>query len=355
MSMIMKVPMRLVSVLVAPLISGCVAMSYQNHSVAVDPQAHAVGMSGTVGSAPVVQTLRPQDVLDIIFHIDMASPDVYRVQPGDELEFRFRTAPDLNGRQSVLPDGAVVLPEIGSVKVAGRTLVEVRDHVTDLYRKVLKDPDVTVTAPTTQAALQALRSTLLHPAFGYSREITVRGDGYATFPLIGDVVLAGQTMPAVAKSLNERYAAIDSRVRVDVLLKRSTPNQLFVIGEVGQPGAFPIHRPMSVLEALALASGARSTARLDSVVIVRREADKATMTVYDLEAALSDGSNPQLAYLRPDDLLFVPKTRLAHASEVMRQLAGAVLFNGIGYTFSYRVDDKDDYRNDLRTLQSSQP
>lgn len=345
--------MRFPLALAALLLAGCAGMSYQDHSVSVGPEANAVGLPGGTESVPVVQSLRPQDVLDVIFHIDMASSEAYRIQPGDELDFRFQTAPDFNGRQTVLPDGSVVLPEAGSVSVAGRTLVEVRDHVADLYRKILKDPDVTVTAPATQAALQRLRSTLLHPAYGYSREISVRADGYGTFPLVGELALAGRSIPDVTQILNERYAAIDSRVRVDVLLKRSAPSQLFVIGEVGQPGAFPIHRPMSVLEALALANGARSTARLDSVVIVRRQADKATMTVYDVRGALSDGSNPQLAYLQPDDLLFVPKTRLAHSSEVMRQLASTFLFNGIGYTFSYRVDDKGEYPNELRTLQTT--
>lgn len=344
--------MRIPPVLAVLLLAGCAGMSYENHSIAVGPEANAVGLPGGSESVPIIQSLRPQDILDVIFHIDMASSEAYRVQAGDDLEFRFQTAPDFNGRQAVLPDGSVVLPEVGSVTVAGRTLVEVRDHVSDLYRKVLKDPDVVVTAPTTQAALQSLRSTLLHPAYGYSREISVRADGYGTFPLVGELALAGRSIPEVTQALNERYAAIDSRVRVDVLLKRSAPSQLFVIGEVGQPGAFPIYRPMSVLEALALANGARSTARLDSVVIVRRRADKATMTVYDLNAALADGSNPSLAYLQPDDLLFVPKTRLAHSSEVMRQLAGTFLFNGIGYTFSYRVDDKGDYSNELRGLQT---
>lgn len=338
--------------LAALLLSGCAGMSYQNHSVRVGSEANAVGISGGTESVSVVQSLRPQDVLDVIFHIEMASPEAYRVQAGDELEFRFQTAPDFSGRQTVLPDGTIVLPEAGRVNVAGRTLVEVRNHVADLYRRILKDPDVTVTAPATQATLHRLRSTLLHPAYGYSREITVRADGYGTFPLVGDLALAGRSISAVTKTLNERYAAIDSRVQVDVLLKRSAPSQLFVIGEVGQPGAFPLHRPMSVLEALALAGGARSTARLDSVVIVRRQADKATMTVYDVMGALSDGSSPQLAYLQPDDLLFVPKTRLAHTSEVMRQLASTFLFNGIGYTFSYRVDDKGEYPIELRNLQT---
>lgn len=38
---------------------------------------------------PVTQVLRPQDVLDVIFHIEMDSPNAYRIQPGDPLEILF--------------------------------------------------------------------------------------------------------------------------------------------------------------------------------------------------------------------------------------------------------------------------
>jgi polysaccharide export outer membrane protein len=126
-----------------------------------------------------------------------------------------------------------------------------------------------------------------------------------------------------------------------VLLKSTAGNEIYVLGEVGQPGSYPIRRPVSVLEALTLARGTNIKARLDSVVIMRRNGNQVQAVHYDVEKALS-GDASQIAYLQPDDMLYVPKTKLASAGELARQLADVVLFQGVGMSFSYRLDNKND-------------
>jgi polysaccharide export outer membrane protein len=44
-------------------------------------------------------------------------------------------------------------------------------------------------------------------------------------------------------------------------------------------------------------------------------------------------------------MLYVPKTKLASAGELARQLADVVLFQGVGVSFGYRLDNKDDNNN----------
>ena len=44
-------------------------------------------------------------------------------------------------------------------------------------------------------------------------------------------------------------------------------------------------------------------------------------------------------------MLYVPKTKLASAGELARQLADVVLFQGVGFSFGYRVDNKDNSSN----------
>ena len=73
---------------------------------------------------------------------------------------------------------------------------------------------------------------------------------------------------------------------VDVLLKSTAGNEIYVLGEVGQPGSYPIRRPVSVLEALTLARGTNVKARLDSVVIMRRNGNQVIAHRYDVEKAL---------------------------------------------------------------------
>jgi polysaccharide export outer membrane protein len=177
-----------------------------------------------------------------------------------------------------------------------------------------------------------------------SREITVGTDGYASFPEIGAVPLQGMTVNQLETFLNQKYAQLPGRMTVDVLLKSTAGNEIYVLGEVAQPGSYPIRRPVSVLEALTLARGTNVKARLDSVVIMRRNGNQVQAVRYDVEKALS-GDAPQIAYLQPDDMLYVPKTKLASAGELARQLADVVLFQGVGFSFGYRVDNKDSNNN----------
>lgn len=292
----------------------------------------------------VEQVLRPQDVLDVIFHIGTTSKSHYLIQPGDQADVTFQTAPELNGNKLVLPDGSIDMPYVGNVQVAGLTAEGSRQLLERRYAKVLKKPQITFSISHAMAQLDNLRSSLTNPATGLSREITVNSDGFASFPLIGAMSLQGKTLSELQTELNQRYAKQAGQVSVDVLLKSTAANEVFVMGEVGEPGAYPIRRPISVLEALTLAKGPTGTANLDSVVIMRRQGNQVRAQVYDVDAAL-DGESLQFAYLQPDDLLFVPKTSLAKAGDLSRQIADVLMFKGIGFAFGYRVDDKESESN----------
>ncbi|WP_458379544.1 polysaccharide biosynthesis/export family protein [Pseudomonas chlororaphis] len=293
---------------------------------------------------PVEQVLRPQDVLDVIFHIGSTSQTRYRVQPGDQVDVSFLSAAELGGNKLVLPDGSIEMPYVGNVQVAGLTAEEARRTLESAYARVLKKPQVTFSISHAMAQLDNLRTSLTNPATGLSREITVGSDGRASFPLLGAMSLQGMTLSQLQKTINQRYAKEVGQVSADVLLKSTAANEVFVLGEVGQPGAYPIRRPVSVLEALTLAKGAGPTARLDSVVIMRRTGNQVQARTYDVAAAL-DRNAAQFAYLQPDDLLYVPKTHLAKAGAFSKQLADIIMFQGVGFSFGYRVDNKESDNN----------
>lgn len=291
------------------------------------------------------QVLRPQDVLEVIFHISTSDAKAYRIQPGDTVGLAFLSASALDGNQLVLPDGSIELPRANtSVTIAGQTPDQARQTIDQAYRDTkLFQPNrgqLSVQVINPLANELNLKSTLHHPATGMSREITVGRDGHASFPAIGTVALQGMTLSQLQTCLNARYADLPGRINVDVLLKSTAANEIYVLGEVGQPGVYPIRRPVSVLEALTLARGPNIKARLDSVVIMRRTGNQVQAVSYNIDEAL-DASAAQVAYLQPDDMLYVPKTRLASAGELARQLADVVLFQGVGLSFAYRVDNKD--------------
>lgn len=290
---------------------------------------------------PITQVLRPQDVLEVIFYIEMDSPEAYRIQNGDSLELQFLTAKGLTGIKTVMPDGRINLEYVGSMQVAGLTVEEAQAALVERYKDILNTPLITLSVPKAQTRAQRLRDTLFSPSTGMSREITVGNDGSASFPMLGSMQLGGVSREELQKRLNERYLKEVGPIQVDVLLKSTTANEVYILGEVSQPGAYPVRRPISVLEALTLASGHNpTTAALDSVLILHRQGDQVLARTYDVKALLKDNA-ASMAYLQPDDLLFVPRSGLVKAGDTARQLADVVLFSGFNFGFSYQVDNKD--------------
>jgi len=78
------------------------------------------------------------------FQAWQAMPPEYRFGPGDEIEIKMIYHPELSDRLLVAPDGRVSLPLVGSVRVEGKTSDELAAELKALYRKELREPEVTV-------------------------------------------------------------------------------------------------------------------------------------------------------------------------------------------------------------------
>ena len=66
------------------------------------------------------------------------------LMPGDAIEVKFFNTPDLNESQTVRPDGKIALQLIGEIEVKGKSPVELRDDLLELYAPLLKTPEITV-------------------------------------------------------------------------------------------------------------------------------------------------------------------------------------------------------------------
>lgn len=69
----------------------------------------------------------------------------YVIQPGDELEIRFMTAPELDDILIVRPDGLITLPYIPAIRATGLTPEQLDAELTEKFASQLIDPDVHIT------------------------------------------------------------------------------------------------------------------------------------------------------------------------------------------------------------------
>ena len=151
---------------------------------------------------------------------------------------------------------------------------------------------------------------------------TVEADGALSFPLIGRIVAGRQTVRAFEQALRERLSAGYFRnPRVSVTIAEYHSRRVFIVGEVRQPGAYPLTGVMSVIELLALAGGTTPLASGEAVAVRAGPQSSAPVLPADGEGvetlrlnleALEDGDLSQNAMLRPGDTIFVPRTEVVY-------------------------------------------
>jgi polysaccharide biosynthesis/export protein len=148
-----------------------------------------------------------------------------------------------------------------------------------------------------------------------SQEVTIGPDGSFSYPLIGRVQAAGLPVRELESLLTKRFAdgyLVSPQVGVTVTQHKS--QQIYVMGAVRTPGAYPLQRQTTLLEMLSAAGGPTPEAGFE--VIVTRATDKSgTVTTaaaagqplmrVQLEQLLAGGV-PQRLTLQDGDVIYVP-------------------------------------------------
>jgi polysaccharide export outer membrane protein len=112
-----------------------------------------------------------------------------------------------------------------------------------------------------------------HPEL--SGKFTIGDDGILSFPLVGQLAVAGRVASEVETELTKRLAdGFLKTPRVSVEIQQYLSQRIFVIGEVRSPGPIPLTGTMTLLEALARA-GSMSEQAGGEVVVLRPAADQA--------------------------------------------------------------------------------
>lgn len=168
-----------------------------------------------------------------------------------------------------------------------------------------------------------------------NRVLAVRPDGRITLPLIGEAMMAaGRSLEEVQAEASFRLSRELRRPIVE-MNPRPAPLYVYVDGEVGTPSRIDLVGDANALQAVAQAGGAKSTADLRRVIIVRRAPDgqNLMMRTANLEQARRHGQQPDLVPLARGDVVIVPRTGLARAGNLVQQVLAA-----LPVTFSYAIN-----------------
>jgi polysaccharide export outer membrane protein len=137
-----------------------------------------------------------------------------------------------------------------------------------------------------------------------SGSVKVRPDGYITLPLINEVQVAGQTTANLRKTLEDKYKEYTTDPFVTIRVEGIASSEVFLVGQVGKPGAFPLSGNETLLQLLTRAGGLGVFADRSNIRVVRRDGSRVTEYTVDYDAIIK-GDLKQDVLLRPGDRVIV--------------------------------------------------
>jgi polysaccharide export outer membrane protein len=137
-----------------------------------------------------------------------------------------------------------------------------------------------------------------------SQSLQVRPDGKITLPLVGDVAAAGHTSVELRDAISAALKEYIGNPVVTVIVTETSPQVVYVTGEVNKPGALTLTGQMSILQALAMAGGFTDFADKKNILIKRKSARGMETLKFNYKDALDDDRKEPLQ-LRAGDTVVV--------------------------------------------------
>jgi polysaccharide export outer membrane protein len=154
----------------------------------------------------------------------------------------------------------------------------------------------------------------------FNQTVTVQPDGYITLRGIGDLQVAGRTMPELTQLLQSAYSRILHEPLINVVLKDFEKPYFVADGQVGRPGKYDLRGDTTLTQAIAMSGGFLDSAKHSQVLLFRRASDGwFSAQIFDVKKMEKQGNLDEDPHLHPGDMLFVPKN---HFSKIKPFLPG---------------------------------
>ncbi|GAB3093723.1 polysaccharide biosynthesis/export family protein [Lysobacter terrae] len=328
------------------LLSGCLTGQYMSSRGGDD--VHMVEITPDMVRSPENLTT----MAELPAEVTQYRPQSYEIQPGDALLVTVWDHPELttpagsqqqvaNNQRLVYPDGTMFYPYVGTIKVAGMTIEELRSTLTTRLSKYLRNPqlDVAVAGNGGQLVLEGA-FTNTAPQGLNTVPLTVSKAVGAAGINVEQADLSGLTLIRDGQRYNIDMDAMHRRGNsADIYLKPgdrlylpfNDRKQVYVLGEVTRPQALTFKTSdMSLTQALGRAGGLdQITSNGDAVYVIRGvdaanltpQTPPSTATVYHLQAKSPAAFAVASSFsLRAGDVVFVGPAGITRWNRFLSQL-----------------------------------
>ena len=312
-------------------------------------------------------------------NIRIQNNKVYVLGPGDKILIKIFKFENFNSTISILPDGMINLPRVGSIYIAGNSIEDAKKIITNAYSKILKRPiiyidlieqrpiKISITGEVQIPGIYSLgenqTNQLSNTDGGETLSISSKG-----FPTLidaiqkaGGVTLDGDLKKVKISRLNYFNKKIESRIinYWDVidnnkpfenfilfngdnifipkltkesnmeLVKISSSNlspstiTVNIIGEIIQPGSIKVKANTSLMQSIILAGGLKRTAQ-KKILLIRSNSDGTFFKEgykFSNSMSLDKDFNPPI---RDGDIVFVDRSNWTKSVDSLKTVVSPI-------------------------------
>ncbi|HEY7098173.1 MAG TPA: polysaccharide biosynthesis/export family protein [Terriglobales bacterium] len=246
-----------------------------------------------------------------------ASDTELKLGVGDLLEVNVYNVPELTSKVRVSTSGDIYFPLIDYVHVAGLKLEEAQAVIEKRLSDggFLKNPHVSIFVDEYQSqgvsVLGEVVKPGIYPALGEQRLLDMISAAGGFSDKAGrTITITHRNSPdkpqvvTFARNFNDSPESNLEVLPGDTIIVRKA-DIIYVVGAVGRPSGFMMDNGnLTVLQAIALAGGTNSTAKLSEARIIRKASTGMVETQVHLKKML-EAKAPDIT-MEADDILFVP-------------------------------------------------
>jgi protein involved in polysaccharide export with SLBB domain len=147
------------------------------------------------------------------------------------------------------------------------------------------------------------------PTWNHQTQVTQ--DGSASFVGIGPLAVAGMSPSKLHEALERAYKDVLPNPQVDVAVRVVGPRNVYVMGEVMEPGEVTLaaDRKLTLLQAIAQKGGPiKQSAYLAHLLLVRISPSTGKQQAWTIDAREEYWCGETPLYLQPYDVVWIPNT-----------------------------------------------
>jgi protein involved in polysaccharide export with SLBB domain/outer membrane protein OmpA-like peptidoglycan-associated protein len=299
----------------------------------------------------------------------------YRIGPGDIVKiilWKHFSADEYEVR--VRPDGTLSFPMVDSIAVSGLTVTELDQLLTGKLSHYIKQPKIDVLVQ----EFHSQEVLVLGAVNALVRQPTGPGVYVLTKPtrIVELITIAGGPRPSANLKkvtvqrqngttiyVNIYKAIFQSDVTQDIAVYPGDSifipemsegmNKIYIFGEVKSPGIYDLKEGMNVLEAVGKAGSFAESAVIDDVRVIRGDISHPKVIPVNFRKLFKSGNLAINVTLRDNDIIYIPRTRIASVAALLKNIRPALDFVLWPYQFEALRTTIDLNRDNIRPLDSS--